>query len=63
MGLRHHQRLAGCGSYRVYDADTGHNRLRSEIFAVNCQDIARVQFQDDDQAPGLLPTPASDSQQ
>ena len=32
-------------AYRVYDADQEHNRLRREIFAVICQDIARVQFQ------------------
>ncbi len=31
--------------YRVYDADQEHNRLRREMFAVICQDIARVQFQ------------------
>jgi hypothetical protein len=33
------------GAYRVYDQDEEHNRLRREIFAVICQDIARVQFQ------------------
>jgi Stress responsive A/B Barrel Domain len=32
-------------AYRCYDADEEHNRLRREIFAVICQDIARVQFQ------------------
>jgi hypothetical protein len=32
-------------AYRVYDQDEEHNRLRREIFAVVCQDIARVQFQ------------------
>jgi hypothetical protein len=32
-------------AYRVYDADGEHNRLRREIFAVICQDIARVQFE------------------
>ena len=32
-------------SYRVYDADEEHNRLRREVFAKVCQDIARVQFQ------------------
>jgi hypothetical protein len=31
-------------SYRVYDADEEHNRLRREIFGKICQDIARVQF-------------------
>jgi len=31
-------------SYRVYDADGEHNRLRREIFAKICQDIARVQI-------------------
>jgi hypothetical protein len=30
-------------AYRVYDADEEHNRLRREIFAKVCQDIARVQ--------------------
>jgi hypothetical protein len=34
-------------AYRVYDADQEHNRLRREIFAKVCQDIARVQFQVD----------------
>jgi Stress responsive A/B Barrel Domain len=32
-------------AYRVYDQDEEHNRLRREIFAQICQDIARVQFQ------------------
>ena len=32
-------------AYRVYDQDEEHNRLRREIFAVICRDIARVQFQ------------------
>ncbi|HXW43994.1 MAG TPA: hypothetical protein VEL03_04355 [Streptosporangiaceae bacterium] len=32
-------------AYRVYDADEEHNRLRREIFAKICEDIARVQFQ------------------
>ena len=32
-------------AYRIYDQDEEHNRLRREIFAVICQDIARVQFQ------------------
>ena len=32
-------------AYRVYDADEEHNRLRREIFAKICQDIARVQVQ------------------
>jgi hypothetical protein len=32
-------------SYRVYDADEEHNRLRREIFAKICEDIARVQIQ------------------
>jgi hypothetical protein len=31
-------------AYRVYDADEEHNRLRREIFAVICEEIARVQF-------------------
>jgi hypothetical protein len=34
-------------AYRVYDLDEQHNRLRREIFAVICQDVARVQFQVD----------------
>ncbi len=32
-------------AYRVYDTDEEHNRIRREIFAVICQDIARVQFE------------------
>ena len=32
-------------AYRVYDTDEEHNRLRREIFAKICQDIARVQFE------------------
>ena len=32
-------------SYRAYDADEEHNRLRREIFAKICQDIARVQIE------------------
>ena len=32
-------------SYRVYDADEEHNRLRREIFAKICEDIARVQIE------------------
>ena len=31
-------------AYRVYDADEEHNRIRREIIAPICQDIARVQF-------------------
>jgi hypothetical protein len=31
-------------AYRGYDADQEHNRLRREIFAVICEEIARVQF-------------------
>ena len=34
-------------AYRGYDADEEHNRLRREIFAKICEDIARVQFQID----------------
>jgi hypothetical protein len=34
-------------AYRVYDADEEHNRLRREIFARICDDIARVQFRID----------------
>jgi hypothetical protein len=32
-------------AYRVYDTDEEHNRIRREIFAVICQDIARAQFE------------------
>jgi hypothetical protein len=32
-------------AYRIYDQDEEHNRLRREIFAVICQDVARVQFE------------------
>ncbi|HEY1571931.1 MAG TPA: Dabb family protein [Pseudonocardiaceae bacterium] len=32
-------------SYRVYDTDDEHNRLRREVFAVICEDIARAQFE------------------
>jgi len=35
------------GAYRGYDADEEHNRLRREIFAKICEDIARVQIQID----------------
>lgn len=31
-------------SYRAYDLDEEHNRLRREEFAVVCDEIARVQF-------------------
>ena len=31
-------------AYRVYDAEEEHNRLRREISAVICEEIARVQF-------------------
>jgi hypothetical protein len=31
-------------SYRVYDQDEEHNRLRREVFARICQDIARAQI-------------------
>ncbi len=34
-------------AYRAYDADDEHNRLRREIFAKICQDIARVQIEVD----------------
>jgi hypothetical protein len=36
---------ADADAYRVYDADGEHNRLRREVFAKICQDIARVQFE------------------
>jgi hypothetical protein len=32
-------------AYRVYDLDEEHNRIRREVFAVICQEIARVQFE------------------
>jgi hypothetical protein len=32
-------------SYRAYDADEEHNRIRREIFAVISAEIARVQFE------------------
>ena len=35
------------GAYRGYDADEEHNRLRREIFAKICEDIAHVQIQID----------------
>ncbi len=34
-------------AYRAYDADEEHNRIRREIIAPICQDIARVQFRID----------------
>ncbi|HEX3590199.1 MAG TPA: Dabb family protein [Pseudonocardiaceae bacterium] len=34
-------------SYRGYDADEEHNRLRREIFAVITEEIARAQFEID----------------
>jgi len=33
------------GAYQAYDGDAEHNRIRREIFAVICADIARVQFE------------------
>ena len=36
---------------RVRNAGKEHNRLRREIFAVICQDIARVKFQVDPRRP------------
>jgi hypothetical protein len=38
---------ADAESYRGYDADGEHNRLRREIFAKICEDIARVQIRID----------------
>ena len=35
---------ADAASYRVYDLDEEHNRLRRELFAPICEQIARVQF-------------------
>jgi hypothetical protein len=32
-------------AYHAYDADEEHNRIRREIFAKICQEIARVQFE------------------
>jgi hypothetical protein len=34
-------------SYRAYDADPEHNRIRAEFFAPICEEIARVQFEID----------------
>jgi hypothetical protein len=31
-------------AYRVYDAEEEHNRIRREMFAPLCAEIARVQF-------------------
>lgn len=31
-------------SYRGYDADAEHNRIRAELFAPFCAEIVRVQF-------------------
>jgi hypothetical protein len=31
-------------AYRAYDADEEHNRIRRELFAPICEEIARVQF-------------------
>ncbi len=35
---------ADADSYRVYDEDAEHNRLRRELFAPICEELARVQF-------------------
>ena len=35
---------ADAAAYRVYDLDDEHNRLRRELFAPICEQIARVQF-------------------
>ena len=35
---------ADADSYRVYDEDAEHNRLRRELFAPICEERARVQF-------------------
>jgi hypothetical protein len=32
-------------AYRAYDADAEHNRIRREMFAPICADLARVQFE------------------
>jgi hypothetical protein len=42
-------------AYRVYDAEEEHNRLRREIFAVICEEIARVQFTIDQDETNNLP--------
>ena len=36
---------ADADSYRAYDADEEHNRIRREMFAGICEEIARVQFE------------------
>jgi hypothetical protein len=35
---------ADAESYRAYDLDPEHNRIRGELFGPLCEDIARVQF-------------------
>jgi hypothetical protein len=47
MEFCHCQRLARCRRLPGVDVAEEHNRLRREIFAKICQDIARVQFQED----------------
>jgi hypothetical protein len=32
-------------AYRAYDVDAEHNRVREEMFAPLCEEIARVQFE------------------
>ena len=37
--------FADKASYRAYDADAEHNRIRAELFAPVCEQIVRVQLQ------------------
>ena len=32
-------------TYRAYDLDAEHNRIRRELFAPHCEEIVRVQFE------------------
>lgn len=36
---------ADAEAYRAYDLDEEHNRIRRELFAPHCAEIARVQFE------------------
>src|SRR3954454_13670169 len=46
--------FADADAYRRYDADEEHNRLRTELFDVLSEEIARVQFEIPDE-PGPAP--------
>ena len=46
LGLRHHLGLRRCGVLgAAYDVEAEHNRVRREMFAPLCAQIARVQFE------------------